>query len=73
MAEFWLRAVGDDSYADRQEEKVERRDLVGRLSECVKQLITAHVNTLDNGTLLGEEEAQPLCAVLEAVFLYGWR
>ncbi len=67
---FWLRAVGDDAFADREDAKEDRKQLVALLSASTKELLLKHVEL---GRPLSVMAAERFCAVLEAVLLFGCR
>jgi hypothetical protein len=75
MSKFWLRAAsGGDAFADRELAAHDRRDLVALLSTATKELLMRSVEqggAERRGLNLGA--ADRVCAVLEAVFLYGWK
>lgn len=80
MAEHWHLAAGDNDFAAREEEKKIRSGLLTRVKDVVRKTIQKHFDAGEgsnsNGSkesMLSEEMGADVCAVLEAVFSYGWR
>ncbi len=71
MDKFWLKAAGDNAYADKEQEKEVRSELVKRLKQDVRQALVLFSSR--DGEDVPVADTIALVATVEACFVWGWR
>ena len=69
MDQFWLKAIGDESFTSREEAKRLRGELLGRLKAAVKSTLVA----MDDESQVPMSHTLAVLAAVEACLAYGWK